>query len=177
MKLVEFSNNIVDQKCNYFRKTSQSVGALDPCDPSLILHDLPEFTTTYTSGSFIVSKENIQMLPREYYQQLMNQLYEAQNSNVCGKLEYMWTTLWGGIPLQETPDDFRICGPLYYCDIESNSGFLFYKSDNGVVEEGGLPEGYWGYSLSPKSKRLPAYNGFRHHVEVKEEHQESKEEL
>jgi hypothetical protein len=120
-----------------------------PChiSPSV---DFPPYTTTYTSGSFIVSRENILALPLKFYQRLYQRLYEGERwvDTTCGSLEYVWTTIWGGTPWEVQPYEGEVvggwCGPLYHADISSNSGFMFFQSDDGSVEEGYLPERYHG---------------------------------
>lgn len=113
-----------------------------------LTEDYPPFITTYTSGSFIISKENILFYPIEFYHKLFDQLYHGPKGSdrTCGILEYMWSTIWGSdTPFEDEPDPERWCGPLYFADIEVMSGFIFTKSDDLSVEKGRVPEGYHGY--------------------------------
>jgi hypothetical protein len=158
--IMELSNEILTMKCEYHNQRYSSTATAESpseipqnSDPSSspcnIPHstDFPDYTTTYTSGSFIVSREKILSNPLSFYQHLYDKLYEGQQwiDTTCGALEYVWTTLWGGIPWNVQPFTAnQWCGPLYYADISSNSGFMFYKSDDGSVEDGYLPERYFG---------------------------------
>jgi hypothetical protein len=154
--IMELSNEILTMKCEYHNKRAASATATatgtaegESSSPCNIPHssDFPPYTTTYTSGSFIVTRENILSNPRSFYQQLYDRLYQGQQwvDTTCGALEYVWTTLWGGIPWSVEPfRENQWCGPLYYADICSNSGFMFYQSDDGSVEEGYLPDRYHG---------------------------------
>jgi hypothetical protein len=114
--------------------------------------DYPLFTTTYIAGSFIIHKNNILKYNITFYQNMLSQLYDINCSTLkqinkydlrmCGKLEYLWSTMWGGLPpLENKRDSNRWCGPLYTTDI-SIDGFLFVHSENGIVERGEKVEGY-----------------------------------
>ena len=103
--------------------------------------EYPEYITTYTSGSFILSKEKILEYPHHFYKQFSEHLFVG--GRTCGYLEYIWTTMWGGNPFSTSPDVDRSCGPMYHTDI-SRQGFHFFASDDGSVESGKLPEGYHG---------------------------------
>jgi hypothetical protein len=110
--------------------------------------EYPEYITTYTSGSFIVSKENILSYPLHFYEQLSQHLFAG--GRTCGYLEYLWSTLCGGGPFSAVPDSDRSCGPLFYTDISTSRGFEFFGSDDGSVEGGRLPDGYRGHILPPR---------------------------
>ena len=115
-------------------------GAINNTFP--FMAEYPEYITTYTSASFIVSKENIRSFPLHFYEQLRDHLFTGRRT--CGYLEYVWTTMWGGAPFATPPDVDRSCGPLFHTDISPNRGFQFFASDDGSVEEGKLPDGYHG---------------------------------
>ena len=112
--------------------------------------EYPDYVTTYTSGSFIVLAENILAYPLQFYVLLQKHLHTSgvrgiiHGSRACGYMEYVWTTMWGGVPFQVEPDKDRSCGTLYYTDISPADGFVFLGSDDGSVESGLLPEGYHG---------------------------------
>jgi hypothetical protein len=122
--------------------TSEYCDVVDGAFP--FVAEYPDYVTTYTSGSFVVSREKIHSYPLHFYEQLSEHLSSDKGSRCCGYLEYIWTTMWGGEPFQFPPDSDRSCGPLYYTDISRNSGFEFIKSDDGSVEAGKLPDGYHG---------------------------------
>ena len=161
MPLIDYSNMILEERCRILRNREKSMQknevremgealpieyhpANDGCIPQT--QEYPDFITTYTSGSFIVSKENILFYTKEFYESLYLQLYKGEKGvdRTCGILEYLWTTLWGGKrPFQENPDMDRWCGPLYFADVSPN-GFIFKMSEDKLVEKGLLPEGYYG---------------------------------
>lgn len=110
------------------------------------VHDYPAYVTTYITGSFIVSKENIQKYSLNFYEMLLRQLYAIDTDNMddlrtCGKLEYLWTTMWGGQPFAVQKDPNRWCGPLFTTDITID-GFMFTHSEDGSIEKGIRPDGY-----------------------------------
>jgi len=120
------------------------------------LVEYPPFITTYTSASFVVHRENILKFPLHFYELLFRHLFAGNPSSrsggrTCGYLEYMWTTMWGGPPFSVKPDVDRSCGPLYFTDISTNNGFEFFKSDDGSVERGELPDGYRGVTYQRNS--------------------------
>lgn len=134
--------DVDDMSSVHMNKTNIASGV---CIPPM--DEYPEFISTYTSGSFIIAKENIEFYPIEFYKELYEILYAGPKNEdrTCGILEYIWTTIWGGSrPFSEMPDVDRICGPLYFSDI-SISGFIFYKSEDMSVENGKLPAGYYGH--------------------------------
>lgn len=146
--ILELSNEIVTIKCEYYQQQfpNHETDTNSACTIPKST-DFPPYTTTYTSGSFIVARNNILAFPKSFYQQLYDKLYHGEQwvDTTCGALEYVWTTIWGGIPWKVQPNYVNNwCGSLYYADISSNSGFMFYKSDDGSVEEGYLPEKYHG---------------------------------
>ena len=138
-----------------FDDSESNLDSNNPCKTSPT-DDFPSFTTTYTSGSFIVSKKNILSIPFSFYQNLYHKLYVGPQyvDTTCGALEYLWTTLWGGKPFNIQPDLDSWCGPLYFADIASNYGFLFYKSDDGSVEAGYLPDRYHGYIYNQNTHEI-----------------------
>jgi hypothetical protein len=157
--MIEFSNKILSTRCQISKSLRETEvledgveinahvtdDVSDACLP--LTQEYPNFISTYTSGSFIVAKNNIKFYPQGFYQELYDTLYAGPKNEdrTCGILEYMWTTLWGGVrPFHEVPDVDRWCGPLYFSDISTN-GFTFYKSEDLSVENGNLPEGYYGH--------------------------------
>jgi len=154
--LVQHSNRVVRSRCSSLHPPA-SDGSTMPIDmPTLktngetctehIIDDYPEYISTYTSGSFIVARENIERYPLSFYQELRQRLYSGVKhiDRTCGELEYLWTTIWGGEPFQAKPDYDRWCGPLFYTDIAAIHGFVFYKSEDGTIERGKYPDGYHG---------------------------------
>lgn len=157
--IIELSNEILTIKCNYYRQLHHDDEASNSNSPCNIPHssDFPPYTTTYTSGSFIVARENILAIPFSFYQQVYDKLYHGEQwiDTTCGALEYVWTTLWGGIPWDVQPNYVHNwCGPLYYADISSNYGFMFYKSDDGSVEEGYIPDKYFGSIYNRENNQI-----------------------
>lgn len=170
--ILELSNEVLTIKCQYYKQqlqqqsiTSKNNDENNPCDIPLD-DDFPQFTTTYTSGSFIVSRNNILSIPLSFYLKFYNKLYAGPQyvDTTCGALEYVWTTIWGGKPFIIQPDPNSLCGSLYYADIASNYGFLFYKSDDGSVESGYLPDQYYGYLYNQKTREIK--NGIHKYEEI-----------
>jgi hypothetical protein len=109
-------------------------------------------------------------MPLEFYQRMYQKLYEGDRwvDTTCGSLEYVWTTIWGGTPWEVQPYEGPLgnwCGPLYYADISSNYGFMFYQSDDGTVEDGLVPERYHGVIYDRATGQISAGR----HISTEEE--------
>lgn len=172
LPMVDFVNKLTLERCEYLRQINNENGdTQDPCEGYVIVNGYPHFITTYLSHMFAVSRENILKYPYSFYKNMFNKILNGnQYDTTCGMLEYLWSNLWGGVPFENEPDYDRLCGPLYYTDLASTFGFLFYKSEDGSLEKSGVvPLGYNGYVMNPELNKYPTgYKGY-HKLDIQQQ--------
>jgi hypothetical protein len=169
--LVDFANHLTLERCEYLREIADSRGEeVDPCQNFILVDAYPKYTTTFLSGTFAISRDNILRYPLSFYKQLYNKIYRGSvNERICGMLEYLWPVMWGGKPFETTLDFDRPCGPIYQADLASEYGFIFFESEDGALEKTGtVPRGYHGYVMNAKKGEYPqGYKGY--HRQIKED--------
>jgi hypothetical protein len=162
--MVDFANSIILARCEYIRELADARGQVtDPCENFTLVDFYPKYVTTFLSGTFFVSRDNILQYPLSFYKNLYKKIYNnGPKERTCGMLEYLWPVMWGGTPFQTTPDFDRPCGPMYQADLASEFGFVFFHSEDGSLEQTStIPRGYHGYVLNPKKGHTPpGYRGY-----------------
>lgn len=176
--MVEFANQIILARCEYLRELADARGqTTDPCENFTLVDYYPKYITTFLSGNFFVSRDNILQYPLSFYKTLYQKIFHGSaNERTCGMLEYLWPVVWGGTPFQTVPDFDRPCGPMYQAgefsisrlliltqlDLASELGFIFFESEDGSLEKTStIPRGYYGYVLNPQKGKFPSgYRGY-----------------